>query len=53
LLHLKLTYKKKPCTPRSRKGPMSKPPVSPGARCRKALIQKSSCSSTRPGPRPT
>jgi len=53
LRHLQLTFKKKLCTPRNRKGRMSRPPVSLGAISRKVLILKGLYSSMRHGPRPT
>ena len=52
LLHLKLTYKKT-LHAAERERPDVQAPASLGARCRKALILKSLCSSTRHGPQPT
>ena len=53
LLHLQLTFKKKPCMPPSRNARTSRRPAPLGVRCRKALILKGLYLSTRPGPRPT
>src|ERR1700738_4249547 len=53
LLHLQLTFKKKPCMPPSRNARTSRRPAPPGVRCRKALILKGLYLSTRPRPRPT
>ena len=48
-----ISFKKRRSTPASRIGPMSPAAARNGASIRTASIPAASCSSTRPGPRPT